>query len=107
MDTGPVHTHAIAPGCLARELRGYSDWDSATTSADREDQPLTDLSRTLENNFTAHTPRLLPMLRRMSAPGSEISIGVAGGSVSVGAGLRQPSVDDAPVMLDPSIAALA
>lgn len=86
-----VQGTAIAELASAASRR-YGNWSSEQVK--RSGDPILALNDTLDPNFYNHSESLWPVIQRLldKSPSSRaITIGVVGGSVSVGAGLPNPN----------------
>lgn len=89
----------MRPTCTGDLIARYAAWDAAATT--RAGSPL-NLSSTLELGFASNRSYLAmlePFLERLQIGLAEVVVGVVGGSVSVGAGLRNASHDAWPNVL--------
>ena len=93
----PVIFAQEGPACFADVRSRYRAWDD--TAVRRVGNPI-NLTRTLEPSFFNHSASLAPLLHRLNGHQhtDEVVIGIVGGSVTVGAGLQDPSADAWPAV---------
>ena len=62
------------------------------------------LTRTLETAFQNHSQSLAPLLRKLNGrEGTEVIVGIVGGSVTVGAGLQNPVAESWPALFQQAL----